>query len=176
MDKLFSERRLVSRVLSHWKQIAAGQKLPRKEDVNPWMVGDDWSHCILIDVAPVLQNSTFVSVGDEFAPAAGQDLSGKQICEVAPNTLLSVMLLNLPRVVRSGRYFAVEGEATIHCGKSILYRSVLLPLSEQGTVVDSVLGATNYRELRDSDLAGLAGNRSRILFGRRKVPPDSFIN
>jgi hypothetical protein len=177
MDGLFSERRLVSRVLTHWKQMAAGQKLPSKEDIDPWIVGDDWSHCTLIDVAPVLQYSTFVSVGSELAAATGQDLSGKQICEVVPHTLLGLMLLHLPRVVRTGRYFTVEGDAMIHSGKPILYRSVLLPLSKQGTTVDSILGASNYRELRETDHAGLARKlRTRLLFGRRAAPQNGFMS
>jgi hypothetical protein len=41
MDSLFGERRLVSRVLGYWKQKAVGQKLPSKEDIDPWMIGDD---------------------------------------------------------------------------------------------------------------------------------------
>jgi len=177
MDQLFSERRLVSRVLSHWKQMAAGERLPSEEDIDPWIVGDDWSHCTLIDVAPVLQYSTIVSIGSELAAATGQDLSGRQICEVIPHTLLGLMLLHLPRVVRTGRYFAVEGDAMIHYGKPILYRGVLLPLSKQGRIVDSILGASNYRELRETDHPGLARKfRTRLMFGRRAVAQDGLIN
>ena len=36
-------------------------------------------------------------------------------------------------------------------GEAILYRSVLLPLSEDGVAIDHVLGAANYRLLRDGE-------------------------
>jgi hypothetical protein len=47
----------------------------------------------------------------------------------------------------------IEGVAT-HRSIGILYRGVLLPLSEDGVGIDGVLGATNYRPLR-ADERGL---------------------
>lgn len=44
----------------------------------------------------------------------------------------------------------IEGGATLR-GEGILYRSALLPLSGDGVVIDHILGATNYRLLRDAE-------------------------
>jgi hypothetical protein len=37
------------------------------------------------------------------------------------------------------------------CGVGVLYRSALYPLSEDGAVIDHVLGAANYRPLRENE-------------------------
>jgi hypothetical protein len=62
---------------------------------------------MLIDLDAIPQNSTIVAVGSMLTPAAGQDLAGKKISDVAPNSLLGLMLLHLPCVeLRYGRGFA----------------------------------------------------------------------
>ena len=48
------------------------------------------------------------------------------------------------------RGLIIQGGAMLRA-VSILYRSALLPISEDGTTIDHVLGATNYRLLRDDE-------------------------
>jgi hypothetical protein len=35
------ERRLVWRMLRHWRQIADGGRFPRREEIDVWMRGED---------------------------------------------------------------------------------------------------------------------------------------
>ena len=49
-DTLFDERRLVSRVLRHWQEMALGRDLPSKDHIDPWLIGDDWSYCMLLSL------------------------------------------------------------------------------------------------------------------------------
>src|SRR5579864_8385210 len=51
-DSLLNERRLVTRVLHHWHETAMGQRFPHAAQIDPWLVGDDWSNCALIQLAP----------------------------------------------------------------------------------------------------------------------------
>jgi hypothetical protein len=62
-----------------------------------------------------------------------------------------VLLSRLPRVVWARRGLIIEGGATLR-GEGIIYRSALLPLSEDGIAIDHLLGAMNYRSLRDGDV------------------------
>jgi len=59
-----TERRLVERVLRHWKKVAAGRRFPGLIDIDPWMVGDDWANCLTIAVQSPVELSHFVAVGD----------------------------------------------------------------------------------------------------------------
>jgi hypothetical protein len=44
------ERRLVYRVLRHWTEIARGGRLPRRDEINPYIRGEDAANCLLIAV------------------------------------------------------------------------------------------------------------------------------
>ena len=50
-------------------------------------------------------------------------------------------------MVSARRCLIIEGGATLR-GIAIVYRSVLLPVSENGIAIDYVMGAANYRSLR----------------------------
>jgi hypothetical protein len=44
----------------------------------------------------------------------------------------------------------IEGRATLR-GSGVLYRGALYPLSDDGIVIDHVLGAANCRPLRENE-------------------------
>jgi hypothetical protein len=133
------ERRLVWRVLRHWKEIADSGRFPRRDEIDPWISGEDGPNCLLIAVESPIELSHFVVVGVNLAIA---------LCPT--DTLAGVLLSRLPRVVSARRGLIIEGGATLR-GLAILYRSALLPLSEDGVDIDHVLGATNYRSLRHDE-------------------------
>ena len=76
---------------------------------------------------------------------------GKLIIAFCPDdTLASVLLSHLPQVLSERRCLMVEGRARLR-DIGILYRSALYPLSDDGIVIDHVLGAANYRPLRENE-------------------------
>jgi hypothetical protein len=150
IQSLYDERRLVARVLRHWTEMATGRGFPRLIDIDPWMVGDDWTNCLLVAVRSPIEDSRFVVVGDNLLSTPGSTLDGATIGRCSRNTLAGVMVSNLPPLVSELRGLIIEGQAT-HRGAAILYRGALLPLSEDGVVIDHVLGAANHRLLRPED-------------------------
>jgi hypothetical protein len=44
------ERRLVWRVLRHWKEIADGGRFPRRDEIESWVRGEDGPNLLLIAV------------------------------------------------------------------------------------------------------------------------------
>ena len=136
------ERRLVWRVLRHWTEMVSGRGCPRRDEIDPWMLGEDWVNCLLIAVQSPVELSHFITVGENLAVA---------LCP--KDTLAGVLLSHLPRVLSARRCLIVEGGATLR-GAPILFRSALLPLSEDGMAIDHVLGAANYRALRAGEAPG----------------------
>jgi hypothetical protein len=55
----------------------------------------------------------------------------------------------------------IEGGATLR-GAGIIYRAVLLPLSEARVAIDHVLGAANYRSLRTKEAPTTQVNFRRL--------------
>jgi hypothetical protein len=144
------ERRLVWRVLRHWKEIADGGRFPRRDEIDPWLRGEDGANCLLIAVGWSIELSHFIVVGVNLAGA---------LC--ATDTLAGVLLSSVPQVVSSRRGLMMEGVAMLR-RVDIRYRTVLLPVSEVGATIDYVLGATSYRSLRVNEVRATQVNFRRL--------------
>src|SRR5690242_8836415 len=59
------ERRLVERALLRWTKMAEGRRFPRLDEINDWMVGEDWANCLLIAVQSPIELSHFTAVGEK---------------------------------------------------------------------------------------------------------------
>jgi hypothetical protein len=141
---LLEDRRLVSRVLRHVSEGAMGRRLPRLEDIDPWLVGDDWAHCALVRVMEPRDQSLLIAVGDRLLPERGQVLDREPIARCSGTTLLGAVLSFLAKAVDGRSLLMVEGTAR-HLGAPVLYRALLVPLSADGCDIDAALVATNYR-------------------------------
>jgi hypothetical protein len=133
------KRRLVDRVLRLWTEMARGVGFPRRDQIEPSMLGTDLANCLVIAVQSPVQLSYFVTVGENlsFAHCPNESLAG-------------VLLRHLPQVISERRCLMIEGRATLR-GARVLYRSALFPLSDNGSVIDHVLGAANHRPLRENE-------------------------
>jgi hypothetical protein len=133
------EERLVWRVLRDWKAITDCGRFPRHDEIYPWLQGEDGANCLLIAVGWSIELLHLVVVGVNLAVA---------LC--CTDTLAGVLLSSVPQVVSSGRGLVIERVATLR-DVGICYHAVLLPLSEGGSTIDHMLGATNYRSLRTGE-------------------------
>jgi hypothetical protein len=96
------KRRLVDRVLRLWTKVARGQGFPRRDQIEPSMLGVDWGNCLVIAVQSPVQLSCFVSVGVNlsFAHCPNENLAG-------------VLLSHLPQVLSECRCLMIEGRARL---------------------------------------------------------------
>jgi len=136
--KVVFQRRLVDRVLRLWKELAHGEPFPRRDQIQPDMLGVDWLNCLVIAVQSPVRFSTFVYVGENLSFTRSDE------------SLAGVLLSHLPQVLSERRCMMIEG-ITRFRDLDILYRSALYPLSEDGILIDHVLGAANYRPLRKNE-------------------------
>jgi hypothetical protein len=133
------KRRLVDRVLRVWLAYVREGRFPRREQIEFSMIGEDKANCLVIAVQSPVEYSHFVSIGENlsFAHCPNDSLAG-------------VLLSHLPQVLSEHRCLMIEGRATLR-DIGVLYRSALYPLSEDGVAIDHVLGAANYRPLRENE-------------------------
>jgi hypothetical protein len=133
------KRRLVDRVLRLWTEMARGQRFPSHDQIDPSKLGVDWMNCLIIAVQSPVQRSYFVEIGKNLSFVQSPDES-----------LAGVLLSHLPQVLSERRCLMIEGRARLR-DIGILYRSGLYPLSDDGIAIDHVLGAANYRPLRENE-------------------------
>jgi hypothetical protein len=96
------ERRLVWRVLRHWKEITGSGRFPRRDELDSWLQREDGANCLLIAVEAPVELSHFAVVGVNLAVA---------LCPT--DTLAGVLLSRVPRVVSVRRGLMIEGGATL---------------------------------------------------------------
>jgi hypothetical protein len=132
-------RRLTDRVLRVWSAAARGRRFPRRDQIEPLIPGEDWVNCCVIAVGSPVHLSRLVAVGENLAST-----------HCPGDSLAEILLSHLPHVLAQCRCLMIEGRATLR-GSGVLYRSALFPLSEDGIAIDHVLGAANYRPLRENE-------------------------
>jgi len=139
------ERRLTARVHAVWKKLA-GAGLPRRSQIDPADFGLDWPNCLMIDVDQAPQRSRFSYVGIALRDPTWPTFDRQCISECLDGSLLELVTRHIQRVAVTRNPISFGGSA-IHDEVSILYRTVLLPMSETGERVDGVLGAISFREV-----------------------------
>jgi hypothetical protein len=140
------ERRLTARVHAVWKRLA-GSGLPRRSQIDSADFGLDWANCLMIDVDEVPERSRFSYVGIALRDPTWPTFDRQCISECLDGSLLELVTRHVARVAMTRNPISFGGQA-VHDETAILYRTVLLPLSETGERVDGVLGAIAFREIQ----------------------------
>ncbi len=142
------ERRMVLRVLQHWRDAAAERDMPAHSDLDPEAMADVWNECFILDVSRP-DDPIFGGVGSAFRDLCGEDFSGRALSAVPENTLVGAAASYHNRVLSKKVPLSVGGQVAQNNGQQLLYRSTLLPLSDDGNAINSLLGAANCRILTE---------------------------
>lgn len=144
------ERRLVLRLMAYWDDLRGDRAYPAVGDLDPGTIGDDWDACFVMALKDPVDASVFRHVGASLTsrPVPGDGSATLRGCPEA--TLLHHAVRNVPRMLEKGVPVSVGGEAAVD-GAAVLYRSILLPLSDDGERIDHILGAANSRRVTTGD-------------------------
>jgi hypothetical protein len=139
------DRRLVKRVLTHWQNIACEGRIPTRAEMGPDTMGDDWAHCFVVDLAPELKQSRLAYIGANLQDPNRPSLAGKPVADCDEESIIRLAASRIPSVLKRRAPINFGGYAPQATGP-ILYRSIVLPLAEDGKTIDGVLAALNYRD------------------------------
>lgn len=140
------ERRLTARVEKEWRGSCQSSH-PRRSDINRAKFGNDWDFCFIVDLNDNTPDSRFSYVGTRLREEFGSPISDRQrLSEISEGSLLALAAREIGKVKELKQSVVKSGRA-VHEDTEILYRAILLPLSENGLVIDGVLGAIGYREV-----------------------------
>lgn len=139
------ERRANSRCLRFWQELAGSRRFPSRAAVTQEAAGDLWDHMFMVEVTAVPADYRFVMAGSVLQTALGRDPTGVKVSEALPGGMgTRTLFLHQAAVGLKG---PVDDAAkwTRADGTEILYRSILLPLSDDGETVNALLGAFSFR-------------------------------
>ncbi len=141
-----SERRLVMRVMELWERLRGLRPFPRMSDVLGADFGPDWASCFLIAIGPATGQWSFHHVVDDLLVPEWRGAIGGAVADCPKDTLLGHASAHMTDVL--DRRIPISGGGTFHINDSeTVFRSIILPLSDDGLRVDSVLGAANCRQI-----------------------------
>jgi hypothetical protein len=176
------ERRLTDRVIAKWQALLLNSRFPRRVQLAPDSFGGDWSSCMLLRLEDAVLRSRLIYVGEELRKASGTTTQERVALSDYPDGCL-LRLAN----AKISAVFAKAGPITfggtgMSNDTAILYRAVLLPLSDDGRHIDHVLGAVNYREIsvekeatEAEAMLTLKAGTGRIASNTFASPPASFV-
>jgi len=143
-----SERRLVLRLLDYWRNVTDQRRWPSPGDFYPAVIPDLWQFCFLVDLTGAAggEGRTFSYIGDFHREMYDMDLTGVPLAKADPNILLSRAASYIDDVVARAVPVTYGGQFTDRRGYDVLYRSILLPLSNDNETISAVLGAANCQE------------------------------
>ncbi len=140
------ERRLNMRLMAHWQSQRDGRRFASWRDIDRTEIEDIWPDCFVIAVADQTSR-TFQYVGETIAKSAGVDGGTPAVSAVPSETLLGAALRQLDTlfsdetVVTNGGVFQDADQA------EFLFRSILLPLSDDQQAINFVIGGARCKTL-----------------------------
>ena len=144
------ERRLVLRLLHHWRDMCGERVYPSFADVDPAAIADMWPHCFVLETIEFEDDPVFRFLGEEIAAHASVDLVGRRCSDVRDASILQATLEDVPRVLRKRVPISHGGEFFRADGAKVLYRSIVLPMSDDGETISGLLCAANCRTVPDT--------------------------
>ena len=133
------ERRLTWRVEMRWRDRARG-RLPSWREMRGSDFGDDLAYCFAVDLRLSDTRPYFIFIGDALWRFSGLYLAGKGQWETA---LIDVAAAKMNEAALNRAPVSYVGALRLDGGRRAAFRSVILPLADNGVDVTHVFGAAS---------------------------------
>ena len=142
------ERRISATAVQYWRELAAPRRYPSRTQVTNGSAPGLWDYFFIIKVGPDAADHVFEYCGSVLREALGGDPTGKTVGDALPREIVGRALyfqkaacdLMAP-IDEAGRFTRASDNV------EVLYRAVLLPLSENQREANYLLGAFSFRTL-----------------------------
>lgn len=147
-----AERRLVHRLLAHWRSIRPEGALPRFADVDFSETTDIEPHSFVVNLDSETSAPVFGGIGEELAAHLEESLVGCPVSAAPDDCLPGAAISYIDEILDKGAPVSRGGELVTAGGTTLLYRSILLPMSDDGESITGILGAANCRVVQREDV------------------------
>ena len=140
----FAERRAVGRALNCWDSLRADGHFPNRAACLEAFGETLAPGVFVIEVCEFEEDDRIVECGPSFRAALGHDPVGEAAKDVLPSSI-DRGLIFWRVAAQMQKPIADVGSFTNSAGEEILYRSVFLPISEDGKRITHLMAAFSYK-------------------------------
>jgi hypothetical protein len=137
------------RLLGYWRDLCGERDWPAESDVVASDMDDMWDYSFILDLRD--SPPVFRHFGAWHAEFYGADMTGRTFADLTRNTLAERSTCYFAEVLRRRIPITYGGAVTEPGGRNILYRSILMPLSGDGTTLTGILGGSNCKLADDGE-------------------------
>lgn len=148
-----SERRDIAFALQYWEELRSERAFPASADVDPARLRELWPFVFIISLADGIDVAAFTYGGEEIARFCGRDRagpageipSGMGAADCFPPPVWDRMKYLFEAVVNEKRPMGASDSFTMRDGNEVIYRSVVMPLSDDDSEVSDLLGVIKFK-------------------------------
>lgn len=141
------ERRMVLRLLSQWREWQGDDTFPSFGSVDPEEISDMWDYCFVLDFLGHEEDPVIRMVGERLAAYMPGPVGNCRLSDVPAATLLEHAASYYQEILDRRVPISRGGEFRKYDGNKVLYRSIIMPMSDDGQTISGLLGAANCREV-----------------------------
>ena len=145
LGRRLKERRLTRRIETLWREKArenAAGGLPSWREFEACVANEDLSFCFAVDMRISDSRPYFIFIGDALWRFSGVYLAGKTQWETA---LIDIAAAKMNEAALNKSAVPYLGHLRLDGGGRMTFRSVILPLADNGVDVTHVFGAASGR-------------------------------
>ncbi len=148
-----SERRDIAFALQYWEELRGERSFPASADVDPDRLRQLWPFVFIVSLADGIDGAAFTYGGEEIArfcgrnPAggAGEIPSGMGAADCFPAPVWDRMKYLFEAAVNEKRPLGASDSFTMGDGNEVIYRSVVMPLSDGDSEAGDLLGVIKFK-------------------------------
>jgi hypothetical protein len=141
------DRRASGRAMQFWRDLANPHAYPSLSQVTAESAGPLWESLFVVRVAEDARAYSFVIANKVLREALGLDPTGLLVVDTLPSAIRSRSLYYYQAAVDLRAPIDESGKWTRPDGDDVLYRTILLPLSDDQRTINYLLGAFSFRAI-----------------------------
>ena len=139
------ERRMVHRLLMHWRSAQEDDEIPCFRDILSRDLGDIHPFIYMLQIDEEGAEPVFERIGTAFAGEGTTALVGQPVSAAPGTTLLGQASRNYGRVQSKQIPITLGSEFVHENGDTILYRSIIMPAQDHENDSRHLIGAANFK-------------------------------
>ena len=140
----FEDPRMVE-LLDYWRRKRGGRTMPSRADIDPIDLKAHLGNLCLIDVEQNPLRMRYRLIGSNITQKMGRDATGRYYDEIYAGQLLEDVQASFRWIVEHRAPLRTHGQAFYPDKNFYRYEIINLPLADDGTTVNMVLGNLTFR-------------------------------